>query len=240
MVPFFNHTVLWKAKYVQQTGYYAVTWHCPVNGEFTGGAHSNTGGDFIGMHPYPCDGTVDGYGQAQNYGSSFTTHYFEVVPGGGSDYIASAGGSALAVTKDIWYSQARTVEIINSNTQIRFRYWPDVENNSSYVIEIIKDLSSFTQSGNELMFRIGCSPWTASGDSNEECPSGTFRFFLQYDRALSLSEIQSKFALVTDDTTDPNIWYSNINPTLLDISDKSGQGHNPSWANSNRPTLYTG
>ena len=60
-----------------------------------------------------------------------------------------------------------------------------------------------------------------------------------YDRALSFAEIQAKLALTSDDTTDPDRWYSNINPTPTDVSDKSGAGHSPTWANANRPTLVT-
>lgn len=236
MVPAHSHTAIWKAKYVQQTGYYAVTWHCRADGTFAGGW------DYIGAHPYPCDGTCNSAGQALNYGSGFTTHYFELVPAGGSDFIASDGGSALAVTKAVWYSQARTVELINSGADVRFRFWPDVENNPSYVIQKTFNVATdaVALSGNALMFRIGASPWTGNGDSNQECPSGTFRHILQYDAALTLAQIQTKLALTSDDTTDPDVWYSNLNPTPSDVSDKSGQGHNPGWANSNRPTLYTG
>lgn len=236
MVPAHSHTAIWKARYIQQTGYYAVTWHCRADDSYAGGP------DYIGVHPYPCDGTADADGQASagHYGSSYTTHYFEVVSRGGLDYICTAGGTPLAVTKDQWYSQARTVEVINSGTQVRFRYWPDIENNSSYVIEIIEAIGDVTLSGNTLKFRIGCSPWDTSGSTAGETVSGTLRHILQYDTALTLAQIQTKLALTADDTSDANIWYSNLNPTPDDVTDKSGAGHHPGWANANRPTLYTG
>lgn len=236
MVPAHSHTIIWKAKYTQQTGYYAVTWHCRADDTYAGG------GDYIGAHPYPCDGTVDADGQATagHYGSSYTTHYWELVLGGGTDFIASPGGAALAVTKDQWYSQARTVEVINAGADVRMRFWPDIENNSSYVIEIVRSAATVALSGNAIKFRIGCSPWDVSGSTAGECPSGTFRHLLQYDTPLSLAQIQAKVALSSDDTSDANIWYSNLNPTPDDVSDKSGQGNNPGWANANRPTLYTG
>lgn len=240
MVPAHSHTAIWKARYIQQTGYYAVTWHCRADDNYAGGP------DYIGAHPYPCDGTADADGQASSghYGSSYTTHYFEVVSRGGLDYICTAGGTPLAVTKDQWYSQARTVEVINSGTQVRFRYWPDIENNSSYVIEIIEAIGDVTLSGNTLKFRIGCSPWDTSGSgagsTAGETVSGTLRHILQYDTALTLAQIQTKLALTADDTSDANIWYSNLNPTPDDVTDKSGAGHHPGWANANRPTLYTG
>lgn len=233
MVPAHSHTLIWKARYVQQTGYYAVAWHCRADDTFAGG------GDYIGSSPYPCDGTVNGNGQALNYGAGFTTHYHELVPIGGTDYIASPGGSALAVSKGVWYSQARTVEVINGGAQVRFRFWPDIAGNPSFVIEQTFNVGDCALSGAALKFRFGASPWTASGSANSETPSGTLRFLLQYGRAMSLAEIQAKLALTADDTTDPDRWYSNINPAPNDVSDKSGKGHHPAWANANRPTLVT-
>jgi hypothetical protein len=235
MVPAHSHTAIWKVKHTQQTGYYAVSWHCRADNTFAGGW------DYIGAHPYPCDGTHNSAGQALNYGSAFTTHYFELVPAGGTDFIASDGGSPLLVTKGQWYSQARTVEVINGGTQVRFRFWPDIDGNPGYVIEKVFSVAGdgVALSGAPLKFRIGCSPWTASGSTNSECPSGTLRHLLQYSVAKSLAQIQPKLSLTIDDTSDPDVWYSNLNPTPTDISDKSGKGHHPSWANANRPSLYT-
>lgn len=235
MVPAHSHTAIWKIKHTQQTGYYAVSWHCRADNTFAGGW------DYIGAHPYPCDGTHNSAGQALNYGSAFTTHYFELVPTGGTDFIASDGGSPLLVTKGQWYSQARTVEVINGGTQVRFRFWPDIDGNPGYVIEKVFSVAGdgVALSGAPLKFRIGCSPWTASGSTNSECPSGTLRHLLQYSVAKSLAQIQPKLSLTIDDTSDPDVWYSNLNPTPTDISDKSGKGHHPSWANANRPSLYT-
>ena len=36
------------------------------------------------------------------------------------------------------------------------------------------------------------------------------------------------------------IWYLNVNPAPTDITDKSGQGHNPTWVGSERQGLYCG
>ena len=33
-------------------------------------------------------------------------------------------------------------------------------------------------------------------------------------------------------------WYSNLDPTPADVSDKSGAGHSPTWDNANRPTRW--
>ena len=37
-----------------------------------------------------------------------------------------------------------------------------------------------------------------------------------------------------------NMWYMNLNPTPSDISDKSGNGHNPAWVGGERPRLWSG
>lgn len=235
MVPRNTHTVIWKARYVQQTGYYAWAWH--VRADNTWGASQFE----FGTHPYPASsGSVSGTGQAQNgTGAAGTVHYFEIAGLLGGDFLTSPGGAAgLQVTKGVWYTQARQTEII-SGTTVRHRFWPDIDNNPSFVIVQDYPLSGLA-SPPAMKFRFGASPWTASGSANEECPSGTFRHFLMYDRVLSLAEIQAKAALTEDDTTDVNVWYSNINPTPSDVSDKSGRGRSPAWANANRPSLYQG
>jgi len=231
MVPRFSHTVIWKANYVQQSGYYAWAWHCLSNNSWGTGSSRWE----FGTHPYPADGSHDGSGYSTGgTGSSGTVHYHEIA--NGSDKI-SDGGSGLVVVKGSWLSQARTCEQVSTNYV--HKYYPDIDGNPSFVITWTEPVASVAADPG-VKFRFGCSPWTASGGTNDETPSGTFRHLLQYDRALSLAEIQTKIALTSDDTTDADIWYSNINPTPTDVSDKSGQGHNPAWANANRPTLYTG
>jgi len=230
MVPRLDHTVIWKAKYEQQDGYYAWAWHVFADNAWHGGA-----GEY-GTHPYPTTATVDGSGYSTGgTGSSGAVHYHEIA--NGLDKI-SDGGSPLLVVKDVWLSQARTCETVGSNYV--HTYWPDIDGNPSFSITWTTSTAPNTGSFGAMKFRFGASPWTATGSANEETPSGTFRHLLQYSRAMSLSEIQAKLALTTNDTTDADRWYSNINPTPSDVADKSGQGHNPSWANSNRPTLYSG
>jgi hypothetical protein len=243
MLPRNGHTVVWKYRPVQQNGYYALMWH--VRADDTWGSSQYE----FGTHPYPVSNNVVGTsGQATNpTGSSGTNHCWEIAGILGSDFLYSpdpvGGALGLTVIKDLWYSQARQTEIINvSGTDyVRHRFWPDIENNPSFVIEQDYPLSGLG-SPPSMKFRMGVSPWTASGSANAECPSGVVRHVLMYDAALTLSEIQAKAARVYDDSVavDSRCWYSNINPTPSDVSDKSGAGHSPSWANANRPSLYTG
>lgn len=219
---------------MQQNGYYAFAWHAWDDNAW----HSGTGKWEFGTHPYPTTSAQDGAGYSTGgTGGGGTVHYHEIA--NGLDKISN-GGSPLLVVKDVWLMQARTCELVGGNYVHTF--WPDVEGNPGF--SIVWTIATGEVSGSPTMkYRHGTSPWQAnvpSAGQNDECPSGTFRFFLQYSRALSLSEIQTKFARTTDDTTDPDRWYSNINPTPTDVSDKSGLGHHPSWANANRPSLYVG
>lgn len=231
MLPRFSHTAIWRANYTDQAGYYAVFWHClSSNAWGTGSSRWE-----FGTHPHPTDGNHDENGYSTGgSGSSGTVHYHEIA--NGSDKI-SDGGSGLVTVKGSWLLQARTCEQVASDYVHKF--YPDIEGNSSFVITWTEPVASVA-SDPGVKFRLGCSPWTESGGTNSETPSGIIRFLLQYDRALSLAEIQTKGARTTDDTSDPDVWYSNINPTPSDVSDKSGQGHDPSWANARRPTLWTG
>lgn len=238
MVPRIGHTVVWKVRHVQQTGYYATIWHTQASG-FAGLYE-------YGTHPYPADGAVDGTGQATGGTGSFgTVHYWEIAGVGGSrDKLASPGGTALLVTKGVWYSQARTCELVSGGTIVRHTYWPDIEGNPSY--SIVHDMTPSEFTGMPTMkFLVGASPWranTPTSGRNDETVGGVLRHLMIYDAALSLVDIQAKLARTSDDTTanDSRCWYSNLNPTPSDVTDKSGAGHSPSWANANRPTLYTG
>lgn len=230
MVPRFSHTAIWKANYTDQAGYYAWAWHCLSSDAWGTGTSLWE----YGTHPWPGSSSHDGSGYGTGgTGSGGTVHQHEIA--NGSDKI-SDGGSPLQVVKGTWLHQARTCEQVSTNYV--HTYYPDIVGNPSFFITwTIATSAPSADPGTK--FRFGCSPWTATGTTNDETPSGIFRHLLLYGRALSLVEIQAKLALTADDTTDADRWYSNINPTPSDVSDKSGAGHNPSWANANRPTLWT-
>lgn len=229
-----THTALWKIKYIQQDGYYAVCWSCHNDGLFYGSSD-------YGTHPYPCDNTVDGTGQAAlGTGAAGTAHSHEIAGLNAHDYLCTAGGpSGTVVTTGVEYWQARTCELISGGTIARHIYYPDVQNNPS--ISILQDfaVSSIDADPAITLFRFGTSPWTASSGANSECPSCTYlRFIKLYNTTKTLAQIQAKFADNFDEISDSSRWYSCINPTPTDITDKSGQGHTPAWANANRPTAW--
>jgi hypothetical protein len=235
MVPRLSHTLIWKANYVQQTGYYALMWHVFADNVW----HSGSGE--YGTHPFPCDGSVDGSGYASGgTGSSGTIHYHEIA--NGSDKISN-GGAPLLVTKNQWYTQARTCETSGSN--YIHTYWPDVDNNPSFSISWTTTTAPATGTYGPLKFRLGASPWTSSGSANVETPGCIVRFLMQFDQPLSLADIQTEAANeVTHNAVTSNgiasIWYSNKSPIPSDVADKQTQrtAHDPSWVNSNRPLQY--
>lgn len=236
LLPRTGHTAIWKAKYVQQTGYYAVTWHSSNDGTF----HSDT--YEFGAHPYPSDtGAVNGSGASTaGTSSAGTIHYYEVAGLSGIDFLASPGGTTTLVVKGSFVTQARTCEVIGGTT-LRHIFYPDLSNPSVFIQQDISLASLATPTSPAFYF--GSSLWRAnipSAGQTDESPSCTLRHLLLYNTALSLANIQAKAALTADDTTDANRWYSNLNPTPSDITDKSGAGHTPSWSNANRPTLFTG
>ena len=205
-------TYIWRAYPRQQAGYYT-TFFWGNDGAFWWDSGSpNT---YYGAHPYP------------QPPPSGITHRWEVATDGG-DFL-----SAENVVYDRWYTQALVAWSDGSGKHTLF-YWdlPD----QTRVISV----DSSTSYGNTLppnpALTWGDAPW-APGN---EVWNGILRGIQIYSTKLSLADIQSE---VTSPLSTPaganNIWYLNLNPTPSDISDKSGNGHHPSWVGNERPALYS-
>jgi hypothetical protein len=236
LLPRTRHTAIWKARYVQQTGYYAVTWHTSNDGAWHASTYE------FGAHPYPTGGTPDSNGQSLDGGANGgTTHYYEIAGLGASDFIASPGpGSTFPVVKGVWVTQARTCEVINGTT-LRHTFWPDISQPTRFIRQE-QPLANLATPTNPA-FIFGCSPWTASGGVNWETPGAVLRGFKLFSAALSIADITTEANSGVDSAVtsagQTSVWYINENPTPTDVSDKSGAGHSPGWANGNRPLLYT-
>jgi hypothetical protein len=248
LLPRHSHTAIWKAKYTQQVGYYAWAWHSANTGSWV----PNYG---YGTHPYPTDNE-----SSPTYNSSDGQYTGLLYSGGGIDgdihhheladgrdiiacgsSITECGGAItpLSVSDGTWLTQARVAYEDGSDTV--HIYWPDLVGNPSKKLVAIKTTSTITGSaGSTPAFYFGASDWTASGGANDETPSGQFRFFKLFDTDLSLSDIQTEAAYEGNTAQTAaglaNTWYMNINPTVSDVTDKSGEGNDPSWANANRPS----
>lgn len=238
LLPRDNHTAIWRYRPRQHTGYYALAWHSPNTGIWDSGAYSS------GNHPFPAsNGTVESDGNAATgTGAAGTVHWWEIAGSGAAkDYLTSAGGTVgVQVVKDKLYVQVRRCRKVGSVWEHTFH--PDLIDNPNFFISI--SASTVTSGGGGNAFYFGASDWTATGNQNEECPSGVLRGIQLYNNFLPI-DIATTEAL-NDTLNSPttvsgtaHIWYINQNPTSADVSDKYGTGHDPRWANTNRPALFS-
>lgn len=215
---FFPATYIRRVKHKQQTGYYT---HF-----FWGPQSSFTGAGFYGSHPYPL-GPV---------GEAGVAHKWELSVGG-TDYITDDNGYDTTVIKGRWYTQATRVSRVGVSTTLKLEYFWDIEAGLDRVITVLKE--AYTTPASPAALTIGDAPWNANG----ECLSGIFSRFKVNNTALS--DATMRLSALTHSNTPVNAeesagaWYSNVDPTPTDISDKSGKGHNPAWVGANRPALYT-
>lgn len=238
-----SHTVIWKARYRRQLGYYAWAWNSGSTGPGDWPANSYE----YGTHPYPTTGSYDSSGQSTGgTGSSGQVQYYEIAGLGAADYIASAQPlpqNATRLAYDVWVTQARSCQVIGGST-MRHIFWPDISRPDIY-IQQDHPLAGLTAANPR--FLLGCSPWREGfggqgPTSNDECPSGDFRYLKLFSAPMSIADIAAEAASEQDRPVtaagSAALWYSNINPTPSDVTDKSGAGHSPTWDNANRPTLY--
>lgn len=216
-------TYIWKYRPRQQTGYYVTMWWSN-NGSFLwDGGGSNT---YYGGHPYP-----------QNSANTGTTHWWETAGGdSGADLLLTLAGTNRVVIKDVWHTQAMRV-IVNGDGSKTIRFYldlPNLANNDIMQKGVLSTWGETNPPSPALTF--GDSPWYAS--FQHERMSGIFRGLKIFSRTLSEAEMLTEAG--ADPVVTSGIWYSNINPTPDDITDKSGQGHHFIWADpANKATLWT-
>ena len=245
-----SHTVIWQWNSLPGSdGYRAQTWHSHNTGSFAGDTYE------FGAHPFPCDGNFDGNGQATGgTGGSGSARYMEMAGLNALDHIANPMASSFPISESspnggTIYTSARTVRVSGAN--LVHRVYPDVINSPSNYIEITIATADLTAAGSTPAFYFGASDWRSGlggggAGTNDETPGYMMRFFRLFSTALDASGTSDLVAEASVVNNDPataagasSIWYSNISPTPSDITDKSTAGHNPTWANANRPTLWT-
>lgn len=240
-------TMLWKRRWRQQTGYPAFLCLSPKSGSWDSGVYTVI---FTG---HPCDGTYDSTGQRLvGTGSSGTVHYDEIAGLlAAADFIASPSSpgpqSTFLLVDNTWRNQCAVIEPVSTQTQ--HTYYADLASRPTEFIRqsvTTASIGSGTGSGGPFGY-LGAHDWTATGSTNEECPSGVYRGFQSYQPALTnTTHITALSKLETDGEvlaycsangiTAPK--YLCMNPTPTDVTDKSGNGNNPSWDNARRPTLW--
>jgi len=135
----------------------------------------------------------------------------------GDDY------TTTTVTYDSWFTQVARA------TGYFYEFWPDWPSATGKV-EVTD--SARGEAANPLLC-VGDAPW----NPGNEIYSGRLRGFQYYDAALSDGDIALELANPGSTRTP---WYLNLNPTPSDISDKSGNGNDPTWITATHATLWTG
>lgn len=185
---------------------------------------------YVGCHPFP------------NPSPSGTSSNWEIAIQQG-DITTDDNGNSTDVVKDgTSYSQASVVTRIGN--ELRAKYYWHLRSNVNKVITY-DSVDSYANRGggpgSAYGMCFGAAPWNPG---NEEGCS-IIRGIQVFQAALTLTQIQAlegvesnAAALVTAANQGVSHWYLNINPTPSDITDKSGNNRNPSWANANRPALW--
>ena len=240
-------TVLWESmRNSSITGYVTDFWFAYDDGVFHADEYE------VGGHPYPANSSsVDGTGQSTDPGGgSGTTHYMEMAGLGARDQISTPGTAVLATKDGVTRRRhALQIALINSNTQIQHRYYPSLLVDSTNYFERVTTAASLPSPSAPSCY-WGTSDWrsgSGGADTNDETPNGMLRGFCIIN---SGSVSQAQMAAIAACETDAAVlaylasqgltaFFLNMNPTPTDITDKSGNGRNASWANALRPAPWT-
>jgi hypothetical protein len=217
-------TIIWRVFPVQQTGYYTTFFVGEINSDFINTVKPH---GYVGCHPYP-----DNFALGTNHNWEISIE--------GNDYITDDNANNTTVVKNQWYQQAMVQTAVGNNQHVVY-YW-DLVTSSNRVMTYQTTTNPLANAQTNPGVMWADNPWNPA----DECLSGTLRGIQIFQAALTLSEINSLRTAETDATALSTAsglglthWYLNINPTPTDVTDKSGNGRNPSWTNANRPTLYS-
>ena len=224
LIQFAPMTLIWNAYFNQQDGYYCTFFYDrnDWDGDYGDAVSANS---YVGCHPYPWPGG----------GSSTPGHKFEI-SAEGTDYVTDKNGHDTTLTTAQWYRQAVRITLVSGKPLIEF-FW-NLAAGTNYVIEY--QFSNTANTGSNPGLAFGATCWTAPQNFQIlETMYARLRNLQQYASALSTGNISLASACNTDAEVAAlglSPWYYNVNLKPTDISDKSGNGHNPAWVNSS----YTG
>ena len=208
---FIPSTYIWRARPRQQVGYYTSFFH----GEITSGASFDNTVAYVGGHPYPVD-------PPDTPNENSNVHKWEIAGDGGGDF-----RSTEFVVYDVFYTQVLRVSL-NGGFPL-FEYFWDWVNNKSVVHQGAQNFPPPPNPG--IMF--GDAPW----NEGDEVYNGVLRGFQLYNVALTNTQINQELVSPGSAVTP---WYLNLNPTVADITDKSGNAHHPQWIGNSRPLNWAG
>lgn len=178
----------------------------------------NASNYYYGAHPYPVDGyDCPGGNTDSNWEISINT----------GDYIGDS------VVYNQWYTQALLV--YESGGTLHHEFYYNLPDETKLVHRDTSASGLSNPTGPAV--QIGGNQQAAA---NEQF-NGVIRGIQIYNSKLSLVDIYSEIATPKSTTAGAaSAWYINVNPTVADITDKSGAGHDFSWANSTNVTTYSG
>lgn len=248
LVPRKSFSATWQVNYNQQNGYFGGVAYYPWRPGGGGWDYNNYSCGFL---PYPTDGS---YGSAGTTGTTYASgnvHYFELIGPGGdristSIYDLEFGEvqEALLVEKNRWYTSGCTVELV-SGSLVKENYWPDIANRPDFKITIYHDVDeTYVNTPADPAYRN--DPCLFIGDyfwSTAEHTSAYYRGIKLFNTPLAKSDLFAE-AVAESNVAQTSagaaaLWYANINPTVADITDKSGNAHDPVWSNANRPADWS-
>jgi uncharacterized protein YjdB len=149
-------------------------------------------------------------------------HLWEIASPPGQDYL-----SKMHVVYDRWYIQVAICDVIEGRLRTDFYWdWPSTKKMLSH------DEVRYPDPPTPGLI-IGDAPW----NSGQEVWNGILRGFQFYQRAMKPQEVAGEIRSPGSIGTP---WYLNLNPTPEDISDKSGNNHNPRWVGAERPPSWRG
>lgn len=209
-------TYIWRAFPRQQDGFYtAFFW-----GNDDGQGNLNTflwkagvADSYYGAHPYPRGGL-----------SSGTVHDWEIA-------IEQSDPVNGLVVKNQWYTQVFIAYGDGSGKHHTFYWnWPNTDPSNIVTYDAPTTWGNVNPPVPALTW--GDAPW----QPGEEVWKGILRGFQFYDVVLSPAQIAAEIA---NPGSVRKPWYLNLNPTPTDITDKSGNGHDPEWVGNERPSPWS-
>lgn len=226
-------TYIWKVYQRQQitrspNHRYYTTFFYGYEGTFTGSSN------YYGNHPYPSPTapTSDGKWEISTQGMDY------IGLGTNNDDAASSPHVVEG-----WYSQAAVYKNVSSTGEAKF--WFNLPST---------DTSNFIERTGLGTFSAAASPIIIWGQAPDNGSNQSWGGYTQWEEqnaiirgvqiytsalteaqiiALAAKEYDSEVLAYCTANSITSLWYLNMNWTVADISDKSGNGHNPSWVNTN-------
>jgi len=220
-LPIYPATYIWRAFPRRQSGYYTAFFWGNDDGKgnlstFLWADRGRAADTYYGAHPYP------------DHPPSGNSHSWEIS-------IEQQDFVNGAVVYDRWYTQALRVWS-NMFGQKQHEFFWDLPRTDEPRVVTRTSAASW---GNRMppvpTLTWGDAPW----NPGKEVWNGMLRGIQIYSASLSLADLLREVdaPLSTPAGAESN-WYLNINPTPIDLADRSGRGNHPRWVGAERPGLW--